>query len=344
MKTMITFLTVCIIMLTTGSGVCQKSFESMLSDAVTGNLDAMCDVALAYYHGNGTLKDPFKAKCWIKKAYDNGSKRAGKIWNDFELWRFSGTCREVAKDFSPNIIKEGTGYTEPFTGMVYSYIPGGCYIMGCHDTAEKCSKDEKPAHRVCLTGFWMARIEVTQGVWEKVMGTNPSQSVINVDHPVENVSFSDVREFIRRLNAKTSDNVMLPSEAQWEYACRSGGENQNFPWDKDQSELGANCGACRPGAYTGRTTPVARFAPNDLGLYDMAGNVREWCVDYYNKKAYAAHQEKDPVYDEKEAARVIRGGSFMDNTRHIRCTARAKSLPGIKDDYTGFRLVLKKSP
>lgn len=324
------------------SAVCQNAFESNLSDALSGNLDAMCDVAQDYYHGRGTLKDPFKAKCWIKKAYDRGSERAGIIWNDLELWRFSGNCQGFSDDMPSVWVKKGAVYKEPVTGVVFSYIPQGCFLMGCHKEAQNCAKDEQPVHQACLSGFWMAQTEVTQAVWEKVMGSNPSQSSRGEDYPVENVSFDDVREFIRRLNAKITDKVTLPTEAQWEYACRNAGENINYPWDKERSGFEANCGACNAGSYTGRTMPVARFAPNELGLYDMAGNVREWCLDYYDKKAYGTHQSKDPIYDEKQSSRVIRGGAVTDNTRHIRCTARAKSLPGIRDNVTGFRLVLEK--
>ncbi|MCF6245854.1 MAG: SUMF1/EgtB/PvdO family nonheme iron enzyme [Desulfobacula sp.] len=327
-------------------------FSSVLSEARNGDIEAMCDLGEAYYSGRQTLKDPFKAKCWIEKAYHKGSKRAQKIWNDFELWTYSGRCDASFDDTPLPEYSKGKTYVEPLTGIKFAYIPKGCFSMGCYPGAIKCKKDEKPVHKVCMDGFWMGKFEVTQGQWKQVMGYNPAYFSGSsgfpeyLTRPVENVSYTDIQIFIKRVNSQIAGKVLLPTEAQWEYACRSAGEETNSPWDADLSGPQANCGTCNPGELPeelrGQTIPVGYFAPNDLGVYDMAGNVKEWCRDYYDKKAYSEHKKNNPVYLKKESSRVVRGGSFNDNLIKLRCTARGKSLPGIKDGRTGFRLVLKR--
>lgn len=328
--------------LNTGPVYGQPGFSDLLQAARGGDVEAMCDTALAYFYGKGILKDPFKAKCWAKKAYDEGSKRAEKIWNDLELWQYSGTCQGFFDDTPLPKYRTGAHYTEPYTGMQFRYIPKGCYIMGCHANGVKCKKDEKPAHRVCLDGFWMGRFEVTQAQWQQIMGSNPSWGAGSPDLPVENVTYKEVRAFVQKLNTKISGKASLPTEAQWEYACRNAGEPVNYPWEEDLPEHVANCGACGVGESAGKTVPVGSFPPNESGLYDMGGNVKEWCRDVYDKKAYANHKRHNPVYLEKGSSRVVRGGSFSDNLRHLRCTARGKSLAGIRSDGIGFRLVLER--
>ena len=329
---------ICFSMGTAGGG---QDFSSLLQAARGGDVEAMSDVAVAYFYGSGTLKDPFKAKCWAKKAYDKGSRKAEKIWNELELWQYSGTCQGFVDD-TPLGFQKGAAYKEPYTGIVFRYVPRGCYIMGCHRKAEKCKKDEGSGHRVCLEGFWMGQFEVTQAQWEQVMGSNPSRFANDPYRPVENVTYRDVQRFIQKLNQRISGKVSLPTEAQWEYACRNGGKPVNYPWEKDREHDIANCATCLPGYQAGKTLPVGSFPPNELDLYDMGGNVAEWCRDYYDKRAYAAHKKKEPVYLEKESSRVVRGGSFMDNKRHLRCSARDKSLPALGSDTIGFRLVLER--
>ena len=226
------------------------------------------------------------------------------------------------------------------TRVRFVYIPKNCFKMGCHKAAEKCLKIERPAHTVCLDGFWMGAYEVDQSLWQQVMGTNPSRFSSNPKHPVETVSFEDVQTFLWQLNATIKEKVSLPTEAQWESACRNGGKPVNYPWEGDAYRPDANCGNCNTNGVYGQTSPVGSFYPNDLGLYDMGGNVKEWCKDFYDKKAYETHTKDNPVYKQKEAMRVVRGGSYTDNTKKLRCTARDKSIPTMRADNLGFRLVL----
>ena len=219
------------------------------------------------------------------------------------------------------------------TGMELLYVPGGCYEMGCGSWAGKCQDDEKPVHTVCVDGFYIGRYEVTQGQWKKIMGNNPSESKKGDDYPVENVSWNDVQTFIKKLNRKSGKKYRLPTEAEWEYAARSGGKNEKYAgggsvnllaWYKDNS-----------GEHTHK---VGTKAPNGLGIYDMSGNVWEWCRDLYSENAYRQHQLKNPVYMKGGSGRVRRGGSWFSGARYCRSANRYFVSPGYRDDALGFRL------
>lgn len=320
----------------------QIPFDVVLQDARNGDVEAMCNTALAYYHGDGTLKNPMKAACWTQKAYNLGSKRAEKIWSDLELWQYAGNCRGVIDEVPNPLYKKGSRFTEPVTGITFIYLPKGCFIMGCHEKAIKCEKDEYPEHMVCLDGFWMAQHEVTRQQWTKVMGFNPSYFSGHHDRPVENVSFQEVSRFIQTVNKKISGRMSLPTEAQFEYACRNGGELVNYPWTEETQRDSANCGTCLTERADPRTFAVGSFSPNGLGIYDMAGNVSEWCQDFYDKKAYSEHERDNPLSDRRSSSRVVRGGSFADNMVNVRCAARDKALPMMKSNTIGFRLVFER--
>lgn len=325
------------------SAQAKTTFPQLLEQARNGDAEAMCDVALAYYKGKGTLKNPFKAKCWIQKAHGLESDRAEKIWDDLELWKYSGSCDESFDDEVLPKNRQGESYDDAITGTRFIWVPKGCFKMGCHAEAGKCSKDEKPAHRVCLDGYWIGSHEVTQQLWNRIMGTNPSRFSSNVSHPVENVSYNDVQKFLQKLNKVSRHTYVLPTEAQWEYACRNGGQKMPYPWEEDVKRPDANCGNCNSNGYYGQTAPVGTYPPNEIGLYDMGGNVKEWCQDNYDKKAYASHEKKNPVYKKRGAMKVVRGGSYLDASKKLRCSDRDKSIPTVKTDFIGFRLILKKA-
>ena len=240
----------------------------------------------------------------------------------------------------------GDTVQDPGTGATFIYVSAGCFMMGCDDARQKCANDELPRHKVCLDGFWIGRYEVTQALWQKIMGHNPSRYTGNEALPVETVSFNDIKKFIRRLNTSPRRFYSLPTEAQWEYACqkRPDGMQAAARIDEPGRIPDANCATCgnggEPGIGPRRTTPVGSYAPNFLGLYDMLGNVKEWCADFYDKKAYNTPSQKNPVVQKKSAARVIRGGSFLDNDSRVSCHGRDKSIPALKSSATGFRLIM----
>ncbi|MCG8636534.1 MAG: SUMF1/EgtB/PvdO family nonheme iron enzyme [Desulfobacterales bacterium] len=344
------------LVLGTGAGVCkwddEQKLDNLIQAARGGDTDAMCDLALAYYNGDGVLKDPFKAKCWIKKAHDLGENRAEKIWNRLKLWEYSGKCALGFDDHPRPENRADDRYRDPYTGMTFVWLPGKCFRMGCDDTGdERCGRDEAPEHRVCLDGFWMGEYEVTQKQWMQVMGSNPSRFK-GEDLPVEQVSFQDVRTFIRKLNQVTGHRFSLPTETQWEFACRSRGRRSVFPWGREDYQPSANCGGCDSGSVRGRTAPVGSYLPNEAGIYDMGGNVREWCRDTYDPDAYkkAASENRTERTGKKKPAgkrnagksRVVRGGSFVDPLSASRCRARGESLSQMKSHFLGFRLSAKK--
>jgi formylglycine-generating enzyme required for sulfatase activity len=213
-------------------------------------------------------------------------------------------------------------------GMEFVLIPAGEFQMGSNEG----TKDERPVHRVHISeSFFMGKYEVTQAQWEAVMGTNPSRFKGNPNRPVENVSWEDVQAFIKRLNRQEGWEVCrLPTEAQWEYAARAGTTTERY-----ENDLGAiawyneNSG--------GETHEVAQKRPNARGLYDMLGNVREWCHD--GQRKYTSANVIDPIgLTDAGAGRVARGGSWQNDARSARAADRYRYSPGEPGGHNlGFR-------
>jgi formylglycine-generating enzyme required for sulfatase activity len=202
-------------------------------------------------------------------------------------------------------------------------VPGACYMMGS-DTGEK---HEKPVHKECVGSFEIGKLEVTQGQWKSLMGANPSKFTGGDDLPVENVSWDAVQEFIKRLNAQAGGGYRLPTEAEWEFACRSGG--------KDEEYAGAGVESVRDIAWYNKedagnmTHPVGTKKPNGLGIHDMSGNVWEWVQDTFTTPYGGS---------DKETKRVMRGGSWDGKIRYVRCAIRNRQHPDYHDYRAGFRL------
>ncbi len=226
------------------------------------------------------------------------------------------------------------------------FIKGGCFEMG--DTFGDGSPDEKPVHEVCLDDFYIGEHEVTQGEWREIMGSNPSffKNCGN-DCPVENVSWNDVQEFIRKLNEKTGTNYRLPTEAEWEYAAKERGKNVKFGTGKDtigpdESNFNAKLEHKEPysrsGIYREETLTVKSFSANLLGLYDMSGNVWEWVSDWYDRGYYKNSPHSNPMGPSKGSHRVVRGGSWNQRASTARTTYRIFIRPKNKDFIFGFRL------
>jgi len=146
------------------------------------------------------------------------------------------------------------------------------------DTFGDGKKDEKPSHKVCVNDFYLGIYEVTQGQWEKVMGNNPSSFKKGNNYPVERVSWEDVQQFIHRLNSQTGRKYRLPTEAEWEYAARSGGKQEKYAGTNQEGELKEYAWFTANSDF--QTHPVGQKRPNGLGIYDMIGNVSEWCADW----------------------------------------------------------------
>ncbi len=219
-------------------------------------------------------------------------------------------------------------------------IPAGEFRMGSPDSDKDAMSDEKPQRRVRITKpFYLGKYLVTQEQWDAVMGSNPSQFK-GPKNPVEGVSWDDCQVFLGKLNEKTGGQggqFVLPSEAQWEYACRAGSTTRYCIGD-DSSKLdeyawyGANS--------DGKTHPVGEKKPNAWGLYDVHGNVWEWCQDWYDGDYYAKLLMDDPIGAATGSNRVVRGGSWDDAARHCRSANRSGIQPGYRISDLGMRVSL----
>jgi formylglycine-generating enzyme required for sulfatase activity len=238
-------------------------------------------------------------------------------------------------------------------GIKYNmvWVEGGTFSMGATpEQGVDVADDEKPVHSVTLSGYYIGKTEVTQALWKAVMGTNPS--LFKGDNlPVECVSWDDCQVFIRKLNSLTGQNFRLPTEAEWEFACRGGNNSRgykysgsnyidNVAWYWDNSGIKY----LEPifGKLRQKTHPVATKAPNELGIYDMTGNVCEWCNDWYGD--YRSDAQTNPKGLDNGSGRVLRGGSWAIQEDECRSSSRLGGNPINPDPHRigifGLRLSL----
>ncbi len=216
------------------------------------------------------------------------------------------------------------------------HVEGGTFRMGAtEEQGEDAYDSEKPVHRVTLSSYLIGKHEVTQALWEEVMGKNPSHNKQGGDYPVEYVSWNDCQEFVKKLNARTGMKFRLPTEAEWEYTARGGSRSKGYKYagSNNLNEVG-----WYNGNSGGHTHPVGEKKPNELGLYDMSGNVLEWCQDWYGN--YSSEAQTNPTGPQSGGDRVLRGGSYWNNARYCRVSSRFNYDPGSRLGYIGLRLVL----
>jgi len=249
-------------------------------------------------------------------------------------------------------------------GMKFALIPAGAFLMGSPQEEKQRSKDEEQ-HEVLITRpFYLGVYPLTQGQWRAVMGNNPScccatgggkeevQGMDTDDFPVENVSWEDAQEFLGKLVALGEEREVgrqyrLPAEAEWEYASRGGASDyQVFHYGNVLSSTQANFngnypyGGAAKGPYLERTSKVGSYEPNSFGLYDMHGNVWEWCSDWYDKDYYKNSPRRDPAGPSAGSCRVLRGGSWDCFGQRCRSAWRNGTEPANRYEYLGFRIVL----
>ena len=225
--------------------------------------------------------------------------------------------------------------TERYTGMELVLVEGGCYQMGCGEWQINCRVNEKPAHEVCVDGFWMGKYEVTQGQWLKVMGNNPSDYQGGERYPVETVSWDEVQLFIQKLNNLYPQHEIvasLPTEAEWEYAARSGGKNEIYPGGDSVDKYWHEFAVGHP------TFPVGHKKANGYELYDMSGNVYEWCSDWYSDTYYEGSPVKNPGGPSDGSKKSIRSSTQPPPLEAMRTTYRYGIKPDFKAYDLGFRL------
>ena len=244
-----------------------------------------------------------------------------------------------------NLIINGGGESEDsnqtFTVNGVSFdmiaVEGGTFTMGA--TAEQASdaySDEKPTHQVTLSSYYIGKTEVTQELWQAVMGSNPS-GFSGANLPVEKVSWEDCQIFIAILNELTGKYFRLPTEAEWEYAARGGSKSQGYKYSGSNT---VDDVAWYPSNSSSKTHPVATKAPNELGIYDMIGNVLEWCSDWYSSSYYSSSSQYNPTGPASGSRRVYRGGSWGSSARLCRVSYRDYNGPSYRFYNLGLRLAL----
>lgn len=215
-------------------------------------------------------------------------------------------------------------------------VEGGTFRMGATAEQEDEAWDrEKPVHSVTLSSYYIGKTEVTQALWQAVMGSNPS-GFKGADLPVERVSWDDCQEFIQKLNSLTGRNFRLPTEAEWEFACRGGNNSRGYKYS-GSNNLGSV--AWYYGNSGGKTHPVGTKAPNELGIFDMSGNVWEWCSDYWYAN-YTSYSQTDPTGPQSGSYRVDRGGGWYRGARYCRSSSRNGGNPTDRYYNLGLRLAL----
>lgn len=218
----------------------------------------------------------------------------------------------------------------------FVFVSGGTFKMGCtREQSGHCEAQEYPAHEVSLNGFFISQYEVTQKQWQDVMGSNPSGFEDCDDCPVEMVNWYDIQKFIKKLNKKSKYNYRLPTEAEWEFAARGGNLNIGYKYSGGDNinEVGWYLHNSN-----GKTQVVGQKKANELGIYDMSGNVKEWCSDWYGE--YNSLPETNPLGPSSGIQKVLRGDSWGNAEEYNRVSCRGFSFPSLRNYGNGFRLVL----
>lgn len=238
-----------------------------------------------------------------------------------------------------DVIEDEVGENRTFTVNGVSFtmvaVKGGTFTMGATSEQTGAYSDESPTHLVTLSDYYIGETEVTQELWQAVMGSNPSYFTGNLQRPVEEVSWNDCQTFITKLNALTGETFSLPTEAEWEYAARGGNKAQGYLYSGSNT-IGDVAWYTSNSSST--THPVKTKQANELGIYDMSGNVWEWCADWYG--SYSSSAQTDPVGPSSGSNRVLRGGSWYRNATSCRVAYRSYNTPTYVHNYYGLRLSL----
>lgn len=274
----------------------------------------------------------------------NGSvapDRFGVLWDDicFEEEKEEDLATPIVSGQKKQIYMKKIDLFPNYDGFEMVFVEGNTFQMGSDEGDDR----EKPVHNVTLSDFYIGKYEVTQTQWKEIMGSNPSEFKDCDTCPVEKVSWNDIQEFLKKLNKKTGKNFRLPTEAEWEYAARGGNKSKGYLYSGSNilSAVGNYCDDnCK---YTGKdknandgysfTSPVGNYTGNELGIYDMSGNVYEWCNDWYGD-----YTQKNPK--DADSRRVVRGGSWIDRVKNCRVVYRGSNKPYSRSFMLGFRLCL----
>ena len=230
-------------------------------------------------------------------------------------------------------------------GIIFKmiYVQGGTFTMGCtSEQGSNCDADAKPSHKVTLSSYYIGETEVTQELWKAMMGRNPSEFKGD-KRPVENVSWDDCQTFIRKLNELTGKKFRLPTEDEWEFAARGGTKSAGYKYS-GSNDINAVAWYIENAWDKGKSSPdygthvVKTKRPNELGIYDMSGNVYEWCSEWWG--IYTDAAQTNPKGADSGSHRVFRGGCWSYFARHCRASYRDYGSPGLRNYGLGLRLVL----
>ncbi len=296
---------------------------------------------------NTSLKDRVGEQLSDKKETVSGKLETRKdaITNKIEARKDQLTATDTKNTEPDNIVeptpspsgRAGEGLSAIADGMVF--VSGGTFTMGCLDEKRdgKCDENEKPAHKVTMNDFYISRTEVTQAQWQAIMGSNPSEFKDCPTCPVEKVSWDDVQEFLKKLNALSSGvKYRLPTEAEWEYAARGGAKSKGYLYagSNQIDEV-----AWHDGNSGGKTHLIGTKKKNELGLFDMSGNVHEWCQDVWHKNYEGAPKNGAAwMKDGNQGIRVVRGGFWAIGSSYCRVAYRIGYDLDYRGNNIGFRL------
>ncbi|MEZ4776762.1 MAG: SUMF1/EgtB/PvdO family nonheme iron enzyme [Bacteroidia bacterium] len=263
------------------------------------------------------------------EAENTTSAYTGFILQYPESRFFADALKHINKLSQTKADTPGKKSAIPFAEFVQ--VEGGTFMMGSNDY-----DDEKPVHKVRLSPFAIGKFPITQRQWSEIMGNNPSLFKDSPDCPVEQVSWNEVKKFLEKLNARyPGQNFRLPTEAEWEYAARGGRLSKGFKYAGSNNPEEA--GWFDKNAK-GKTHPVGQKIPNELGIYDMSGNVFEWCQDWYGSDYYKNSPKDNPKGPESGDDRVVRGGSWYRSAVRLRVYDRRYYGPDFRYDVVGFRI------
>ncbi len=286
--------------------------------------------------------------CNEKRFIRNKIKQISRILTFILILGNTTSCFQNKPDQD---LRQSITFTIKEESFEMIFVEGGTFTIGCTDEqGDDCEDNEKPAQEKTLSSFYMGKYEVTQRLWRAVMGYELNQSY-NSDCencPAEYVSWKDVQEFINKLNTLTDSTFRLPTETEWEYAARGGKSSKGYKYSGDNNinEVAWYIENYQESKYgkRGTTHPVGLKKPNELGLYDMSGNVWEWCSNWYTKEYFINGKRVNPDWPfpgmPRFFRRVLRGGSWGADAKGCRVSYIDYDTENYRDEYGGFRLVL----
>ena len=355
MKKTITFLLVLLVSVTAVAA----TFDELKESAILGDREAMYKLSVAYME----RKDYERSDYWLERAAKEGQADAKEVIElmggktDLSAAKRSQLATEEKRERERLLAERknkgntGGGTTttgnQTFTVNGVSFtmvqVQGGTFIMGAtSEQGSDAESREKPAHNVTMSSYHIGETEVTQELWKAVMGKNPSVHE-GGNLPVENVSWKDCQKFIKRLNKITGKDFRLPTEAEWEFAARGGNLSKGYKYSGSDN---LDDVAWSEENSSGTTHNVATKRSNELGLYDMSGNVSEWCSDWIDSYTYSSFSQTNPTGPSSGHFRVIRGGSWVDTAWGCRVSARHQGSinswfkPDNQNEWRGLRLAL----